>query len=293
MRPRPWNIGGRRLGGNRPLIMGIVNVTPDSFFDGGLYNSRDKALRHCEQMIASGADIIDVGGESTRPGSESVSAEEETKRVSGIIREITARFSVPVSIDTAKAAVAEAALAEGAVIINDVTGFTGDPRMAETAAGNKTGVVLGHILGTPRTMQDSPRYADVVKEVREFLQGRVEHLEAVGVPRENIAVDPGIGFGKQLVHNYQIIAHLEDLETLGCPVVMGMSRKSFIGKTSGLESSDRLQPSAAAATLAALKGASVLRVHDVAQTWEQLRIIEAILSEGEVMSEERGMGSEE
>jgi dihydropteroate synthase len=278
-RPRPWHVGNRHLGGDRPLVMGILNLTPDSFFDGGTFQGTsavEAALARCEAMVAEGVDIIDVGGESTRPGALAVGEDEERARVIPVIEAVTRRFDVPVSIDTMKSGVARAALDAGALIINDVSAMTADPYMLEVPQAYGAGVVLNHMQGKPRTMQAAPNYCDVVGEVRDHLMARVRILAAVGVTKDRIAVDPGIGFGKRLVDNYDLIEKLEDLDAIGCPVLLGHSRKSFIGMTRGLEDSDRLHPSVAVAVYAALKGASVLRVHDVKATVEALRIVEAI-----------------
>lgn len=274
--PRPWRVRDRTLGGDRPLVMGILNVTPDSFFDGGARPTLAAALARCEEMVAEGADIIDVGGESTRPGALAVSEEEERARVIPLIEAAARRFDVPFSIDTMKAGVARAALDAGASIINDVSAMTADPFMLEVPQAYGAGVVLNHMQGKPRTMQAAPHYCDVVGEVRDHLMARVRILAAVGLTKDRIAVDPGIGFGKRLVDNYDLIEKLEDLDAIGCPVLLGHSRKSFIGNTPGLEESDRLHPSVAVAVYAALKGASVLRVHDVKATAEALRMVDAI-----------------
>ncbi|HKP98534.1 MAG TPA: dihydropteroate synthase [Fibrobacteria bacterium] len=276
VRPRPWRAGDRVLGGDRPLIMGILNVTPDSFHDGGLHSTADQALRHAEAMLEAGADILDVGGESSRPGAEPVPEAEELARTLPSVRGIVKRFDCPVSIDTVKANVARAALAEGACIVNDISAMTFDPMMLEVPLGFRAGVVLNHIKGTPKDMQQAPAYADVSAEVAEFLKGRIQVLAAMGVAKDRIAVDPGIGFGKRLEDNYGLIGRMEDLDALGCPILLGMSRKSFIGKTAGLEHSDRLFPSVALAVLAALKGASILRVHDVRETREALAMVAAV-----------------
>lgn len=279
VRPRPWHVGTRHLGGDRPLVMGILNLTPDSFFDGGSVRGGsgvDAALARCEAMIADGADIIDVGGESTRPGALAVSEEEERARVIPLIEAAARRFDAPFSIDTMKSGVARAALDAGALIINDVSAMTADPYMLEVPQAYGAGVVLNHMQGQPRTMQAAPNYCDVVGEVRDHLMARVRILAAVGVTKDRIAVDPGIGFGKRLVDNYDLIEKLEDLDAIGCPILLGHSRKSFIGLTPGLDKSDRLHPSVAVAVYAALKGASILRVHDVGATVEALRIVAAI-----------------
>jgi dihydropteroate synthase len=256
--------------------MGILNVTPDSFFDGGRHAGLDDALRHCEALLDQGADLIDVGGESSRPGAESVDEAEERRRTEPVVREIVKRFGCAVSIDTVKSGVARAALEAGALVVNDISAMTFDPMMLEVGQPFGAGLVLNHIRGTPETMQKDPRYADVVTEVRDFLLARVQLLAAMGVPKDRIAVDPGIGFGKRVSDNYRLIEELETLDAIGCPILVGASRKSFIGKTTGLEKSDRLVPSVAAALYAALKGAAVLRVHDVRETREALRMVEAI-----------------
>jgi dihydropteroate synthase len=282
MRPRPWRVRDKSLGGDRPLVMGILNVTPDSFFDGGKYtggagsSAVDAAVARCEAMLREGADVIDVGGESTRPGAPGVTAEEEAARVIPVVDAIVRRFGCVVSIDTMKASVARAALDAGAGIVNDVSAMTLDPMMLEVPQAYGAGIVLNHMLGNPRTMQRNPAYCDVVGEVRDYLMARVRLMAAMGVQAARIAVDPGIGFGKWPEHNYALIEHLEDLDAIGCPVLLGHSRKSFIGATPGLENSDRLHPSVAVAVYAALKGASILRVHDVGPVVEALRMLQAV-----------------
>jgi len=280
MHPRPWRVRGTLLGGDRPLLMAILNITPDSFYDGGKHATVDAALRRCEEMLSEGADIIDIGGESTRPGAEPVPEEEELKRVLPIIQAVAKRFECPVSIDTVKSGVARAALESGASIINDVSAMTTDAKMLEVPQGFGAAVVLNHMRGAPRTMQLNPEYDDVIKDVRDFLLERVRIMASLGLSRDRIAVDPGIGFGKRLEDNNALIEHLEWLDSIGCPVLLGHSRKSFIGKTAGLEKSDRLHPSVAVAVYAALKGASILRVHDVKATAEALRMVESIRAGG-------------
>lgn len=280
-RPLPWRVGDRLLsqtdsGAFRPLVMGILNVTPDSFFDGGRHAGLDAALRHGEALLAEGADILDVGGESTRPGARPVPEAEEWGRTEPVVRELVRRFACVVSIDTVKSGVARAALEAGALIVNDISAMTFDPMMLEVSQPFGAGVVLNHIRGTPETMQKDPRYGDAIAEVRDFLLERVRLLAAMGVGKERIAVDPGIGFGKRVVDNYRLLEGLEALAGIGCPILVGASRKSFIARTPGLEASDRLQPSVAAALYAALKGASVLRVHDVKATREALDMVGAI-----------------
>ncbi|HAO98875.1 MAG TPA: dihydropteroate synthase [Fibrobacteres bacterium] len=280
MIPRPWRIKDRLLGGERPLIMGILNVTPDSFHDGGKYTSVEAALRRCEEMLSEGADLVDVGGERPRPAAEPVPEAEERSRVVPVIEAIAKRFDQPISIDTMKSGVARAALESGASIINDVSAMTFDPLMLDVPQGFGAAVVLNHMRGAPRTMQQNPGYENVVREVRDFLSERVRLLASLGVSKDRIAVDPGIGFGKRLEDNYTLIEHLEEFDVLGCPVLLGHSHKSFIGKTPGLENSDRLHPSVAISVYALLKGASILRVHDVKATFEALRMVESIRKSG-------------
>ena len=256
--------------------MGILNVTPDSFFDGGLHAGVDAALRHAEALLAAGADILDIGGESSRPGAEPVPEAEELARTRPVVEAIAKRFACAISIDTVKSAVARAACEAGAIIINDISAMEHDPGMLEVPQTFGAGVVLNHMRGTPKDMQAAPGYAHVVGEVSEYLKGRMRLLAAVGIAKDRIAVDPGIGFGKRVQDNYALIDQLEKLDALGCPILIGASRKSFLGKTAGLEASDRLQPSVAVAVYAALKGASILRVHDVRETREALAMIAAV-----------------
>jgi dihydropteroate synthase len=278
-RPRIWRCGAFAFGLARPLIMGVLNVTPDSFSDGGSYADRDAAISAALTMLVDGADIIDVGGESTRPGAEPVTAAQEVGRVVGVVR-VLAGQGICVSVDTRHAVVAAEALAAGAAIINDVSGFA-DPDMLRVAAGSDAGLVAMHMRGEPRTMQDAPAYEDVVGEVAAFLQQRSDTLERAGVERERIAIDPGIGFGKTTAHNLELLRRLPELAATGVPVVVGASRKRFIGEITGVaEPSDRLAGSIAAALVAAQGGASVVRVHDVAATVQALTVLWAV--EGEV-----------
>lgn len=258
------------------MLMGILNVTPDSFHDGGRHATLDLALKHAETLLVAGADILDIGGESSRPGAEPVVEAEELARTQPVVAAIVKRFDCPVSIDTVKSGVARAALDAGACIVNDISAMTQDPMMLEVPQAFQAGVVLNHMRGSPKNMQIDPKYADTVAEVITFLAERIQLLAAMGMTKEHIAVDPGIGFGKRVEDNYRLIADMEKLGVLGCPILMGMSRKSFIQKTDGLEHSDRLQPSVALAVFAALKGASILRVHDVAETHEALRMVAAV-----------------
>lgn len=247
--------------------MGILNVTPDSFSDGGRYLDIERAVAHARAMAKAGADIIDVGGESSRPGAQPVSAEEELQRVLPVIEGLP---DLLVSIDTTKASVAERAQAAGARIVNDISALRFDERMP-AVIGN-AGVILMHMQGTPATMQQQPRYDDVTREVREFLAERIAFAESRGVKKAQIAVDPGIGFGKTVAQNLQLLAQFGQLGALGCPLVVGASRKSFIGG----QPADRLPGSLAAAAWAVAHGANVVRVHDVAETVAVVRMVEAI-----------------
>lgn len=256
--------------------MGVVNVTPDSFSDGGLAFSREAAVSLAQRLVEEGADIIDVGGESTRPGSTPVPMEEEIRRVIPVIGELAAKLAVPLSVDTYKAEVARRALAVGASIVNDISGGTFDPDMPDVVAQHRAGVVLMHIKGTPRTMQENPQYGDVVSEVAEFLTGAVERFKKVGVPLESIMVDPGIGFGKRLEHNLQLLRNIARFQGIAAGVLVGPSRKSFIGAITGLPVEQRLEGTIAAAVVASLYGADVVRVHDVAAVRRALLISDAI-----------------
>jgi len=259
-----------------PKLMGIVNVTPDSFSDGGLFLEPEAAIAHGEQLVRDGAEILDVGGESTRPGAEPVSEAEELARTEPVVADLEG-LGYTVSIDTSKAAVAEAALTAGVEIVNDVTALRGEPEMAALCAERDATVVLMHMPGNPRTMQDDPHYEDVVDEVKAFLSERVEAAVAAGIDEERIWVDPGIGFGKTLGHNLELLRRLGELRELGRPLVIGTSRKSFIGKIDGSPIEQRIGGSIATAVLVAADGADVLRVHDVAETAQALRVAEAVL----------------
>jgi len=259
---------------DRPLIMGILNVTPDSFYDGGQYTRLDAALRRVKAMVQEGVDIVDVGGESTRPGANPVPLEEELERVIPVVEAIRARFEIPLSIDTTKAAVAEEALKRGANWINDVSALRFDPEMVAVARRFNVPVVLMHMKGTPRTMQENPTYTDVVEEVYAFLEERVNFAHKNGVTK--ILVDPGIGFGKRLEHNLALLHHVDRLANLG-PVLIGVSRKSFIGMLGAGETpGERLEGTLAAAAWCFLKGVRVFRVHDVAPHRKFLRVLQAI-----------------
>jgi dihydropteroate synthase len=257
-------------------LMGVVNVTPDSFSDGGLYLDSGAAIAHGRELAAAGAEILDVGGESTRPGAEPVGAEEELRRVVPVIRGLR-DVDCDVSVDTSKAAVAEAALEAGAAIVNDVTALRGDPEMAALCAERGATVVLMHMLGDPRTMQDDPRYDDVVDDVKAFLAERLEAAVAAGIAEERVWLDPGIGFGKNAAHNLELLRRLGELRELGRPLVVGTSRKSFIGRVDGSAADERLGGTIASSVLAAAEGAEVLRVHDVAALRQALAVAAAIL----------------
>ncbi len=257
-------------------LMGVVNVTPDSFSDGGLYLDPDQAIAHGRQLVEDGAEILDVGGESTRPGAEAVSEEEELRRVVPVIRGFR-DLDCDVSVDTSKARVAAAALDAGAEIVNDVTALRGDPEMAPLCAHRGPTVILMHMLGEPRTMQDDPRYGDVVAEVKAFLAERLEAAVDAGIAEERVWLDPGIGFGKTAAHNMELLRRLGELRELGRPLVIGTSRKSFIGRVDGSDAAHRLGGTIASSVLAAAEGAEVLRVHDVAEVRQALTVATAIL----------------
>jgi len=255
--------------------MGVVNVTPDSFSDGGLFLEPEAAIAHGGQLVRDGAEILDVGGESTRPGAEPVEVAVEMGRTQPVVADLEA-MGYTVSIDTSKAAVAAAAIEAGAEIVNDVTALR-DPEMATVCAERGATVVLMHMPGDPRTMQDEPRYGDVVEDVKAFLVARIDAAVAAGVAEERIWLDPGIGFGKTLEHNLELLRRLGELRELGRPLVVGTSRKSFIGKVDGSPVEERTGGTIASSVLAAAEGADVLRVHDVAEMAQALRVAEAVL----------------
>jgi dihydropteroate synthase len=275
MKPLVWHLRDRTIEfGRRPLVMGIVNVTPDSFSDGGRFLDTHAAVAHAERLIEAGADILDIGGESTRPGAEPVAPDEELARVLPVVEPLAGR--VPVSVDTMKPEVAHLALERGAQIVNDVGGFR-DPEMIRVAAEHRASVVVMHMQGTPETMQRAPRYIDVVREVGEFFQDRLRVLEESGIAREAVCLDPGIGFGKTLDHNLELLANLGAFARFGRPICLGVSRKGFIGKLCGREKHERLAGSLAVACFAAARGeAHILRVHDVAETRDAAVLLDAI-----------------
>jgi len=267
--------GGRALDLSRTAIMGILNVTPDSFSDGGIFLARDAAVAHALAMVEEGADLIDIGGESTRPGAQAVSVQEELDRVIPVIEAITRVAPVPVSIDTSKPEVMRAAVAAGAGLINDVRALRTTDAL-QTAAALEVPVCLMHMQGEPRSMQHNPVYVDMAGEVRDFLQERIEACVAAGIPRQRIVIDPGFGFGKTVEHNLELLRRLDELRALGAPVLAGLSRKSMIGALFGLPVAQRLHASVALALIAVQNGATMLRVHDVRATREAIRMFEAV-----------------
>lgn len=250
--------------------MGIVNVTPDSFSDGGTFFDASAAIAHALQLAADGADLLDIGGESTRPYAEPVAPKDELQRVLSVIEAVARQVSIPVSIDTSKAVVAEAAIEAGAAIINDITALTGDPKMIEVAAESSAGVCAMHMQGTPQTMQDSPTYNDVVAEVRQFLKERRDALESAGISRGRICLDPGVGFGKTHEHNIALMRHCRELHVLGCPLLVGHSRKGFLGKLIGNKEADRTNANIGATLSLAIQGVQIVRVHNVRPVREAL-----------------------
>ncbi|MDX1678200.1 dihydropteroate synthase [Arsukibacterium sp.] len=265
----------RQLDLSTPVVMGILNITPDSFSDGGRYFKPDEALRQAEQMLTDGAAILDIGGESTRPGAAAVPLQQELDRVIPVIEAIRQRFDCVLSVDTSKAGVMSAAVEAGADIINDVQALQGDGALA-CAASLNVPVCLMHMQGEPRTMQQQPQYDDVVAEVVKFLQRRTMDCQFAGISKNQLILDPGFGFGKTLSHNYQLLAALEQLVKLGYPVLAGMSRKSMIGQLLEVPLNQRLAGSLACATIAALQGARIIRVHDVKETVQAVQVATAV-----------------
>jgi dihydropteroate synthase len=255
-----------------PKVMGVVNVTPDSFSDGGRVQTADDAAGHARALESEGADLLDVGGESSRPGSDPVPLEEELRRVIPAVEAIAATVEVPISVDTTKAEVARRAIAAGASIINDITGLSVASELARVVADSGAGVVIMHMAGTPRTMQIEPRYRDVVAEVYEYLARRAEAAEAAGIPRTRVALDPGIGFGKTLDHNLLLLRNLGRFASLGCAVLIGTSRKGLLGTITGRPVDQRATASVVSSLAAALNGASVVRVHDVGPMVDAVKV---------------------
>ena len=276
LQTRIWDLGTRKLIlRRRPLIMGILNVTPDSFSDGGQHIDPQAAVEAAIRMEADGADIIDIGGESTRPYSELVAADEELRRVMPVIEQLATRVSIPISIDTSKSQVAAAAIDAGATIINDVTGLEGDPKMLEIVVSRSVGVCVMHMQGTPQTMQDDPVYEDVVEEIHEYLIARLRFCLDHGIPQQRICLDPGIGFGKTHEHNLQLVRGMRRFRDIGCPLLVGHSRKGFIAHQLGDKLADRMAATIGVSLALARSGVDVLRVHDVRQTADALRLFEA------------------
>jgi dihydropteroate synthase len=273
--PPSWKISDQPLDKRKiTLLMGVINVTPDSFSDGGCFLAPEAAVEHGLQLAAEGADVLDIGGQSTRPGAMPVSAEEELRRVLPVVRELCRQTKVPLSVDTSSVAVARECLAAGAEVINDVTGLS-DPEMVALAVASGCGVCVMHMQGTPQTMQVDPRYDDVVEDVFAWLAARRDSLVKEGIARERIALDPGIGFGKTVAHNLAILNHLSRFRALQCPLLVGLSRKAFIGHVIGDPTADRTAGTIGAALAAARHGADILRVHDVAAVRQALLVFES------------------
>jgi len=261
----------------KTYIMGILNITTDSFYDGGKYISVDKAVKHALKMADEGADIIDIGGESTRPGAEPISVDEELKRVIPVIENLSKKLSIPISIDTYKAKVAEEAINAGATIINDISGLRFDPLMPEVASKYKVPIIVMHIKGTPKDMQKNPQYDALIPEITEYLRGSIVLAKQAGVDENMIIIDPGIGFGKLLEHNLQIIKNLREFTQLGKPILIGVSRKSFIGKILNDEPpSERLEGTASSVAISVINGANIVRVHDVGFMSKVVKVADAI-----------------
>jgi len=258
-------------------VMGILNLTPDSFYDGGRYRTEKEILKRVEQMIEEGADIIDIGGESTRPGSDRVSVEEELRRTIPYLRKIRDLFDIPLSIDTYKAKVAKEAIEAGAEMVNDISGLRFDPEMAEVISSKNASVVLMHIKGTPKNMQDNPFYESLMDEIISYLRKSLEIALKAGIDFDRIVIDPGIGFGKTVEHNLFILKNLEELRILRRPILIGVSRKSFIGKVLDLPVEERLFGSLAATSVAVMNGARIVRCHDVRETRQVIDLVDAIL----------------
>ncbi len=258
--------------------MGILNVTPDSFSDGGRYDTLDALVHGAEEMIRDGADLIDIGGESTRPFAQPVSAAEETRRVVPAITAIRQRFSIPISIDTSKASVAEEALTAGADIINDISALRFDPAMVPLAVRHRCPLIIMHMQGTPSDMQIKPTYADVIQETIQFFRDRLQALSEAGIDRQRVIIDPGIGFGKSLSHNLAILNHAADYQVLGCPVLIGHSRKSFLSSLLGQDLGDRDLPTAVISGLLCERQVAILRVHDVKGTYQAVHLAQAMTS---------------
>ena len=272
-----FSCGKYKLDLTHPKVMGIVNVTPDSFSDGGKYESTEKAVEHALQLVAEGADLLDIGGESTRPGSTPVSLDEELQRVVPVIEVLSKVAGVPLSIDTYKPEVMRAAIAAGADIVNDVRALQ-EPGAMEAVVHSNAGLCLMHMQGTPKTMQENPQYTDVVAEVTAFLRERLASAKASGIAAERIVLDPGFGFGKRSVHNLALLQELHNIADLGRPLLVGLSRKSVLGQIIGGDVYVRLHASLAASVISAMKGAKIIRVHDVKATADALKVVTAVLN---------------
>jgi len=259
------------------VVMGVLNLTPDSFYDGGRYTREAQALRRVEEMIGEGADIIDVGGESVRPGAEPINLDEELSRVIPVIEKVRRLFPVTISIDTYKAEVARQAIEKGAEMVNDISGLRFDPDLRKIVAGYEVPLILMHIKGTPKNMQDNPRYHSLMEEIISYLRKSIKLAEESGVDPARIIVDPGIGFGKTTAHNLEILRRLEELKSLGRPILVGLSRKSFIGNVLGLPQEERLEGGLAATSMAVSGGARIVRTHDVKPTRRAVDMVQAIL----------------
>lgn len=263
-----------------PQVMGILNVTPDSFSDGGKYVSRDEAIRHAQEMVNAGATLIDIGGESTRPGAADVSVQEELDRVIPVVEALAARFDAWLSVDTSKPEVITAAAQAGAHLINDIRSLQ-EPGALEAAAATGLPICLMHMQGQPKTMQHNPHYDDVVAEVKAYFQQQIARCAEVGIEKACLLLDPGFGFGKNLSHNYRLLAHLPELHHFGLPLLVGMSRKSMVGQLLNVPPLQRVHGSVACAVIAAMQGAHIIRVHDVKATVDAMRVVEATLAEKE------------
>ena len=262
---------------SRTYVVGILNVTPDSFSDGGKFFRPQDAHKRALRMVEEGADIIDVGGQSTRPGSENISLEEELRRVIPLVRELAKKIQIPISVDTYSSQVALAALDAGAEMINDISGLRFDSKMAGVVARCQAGLVLMHIQGTPKNMQEDPHYDDLLEEIKDYLRESIKLAEQAGIKEDKIIIDPGIGFGKKIEHNLSILKNLRRFEELGKPIMVGTSRKSFIGKLLDLPVEDRLEGSLASVAVSILNGANIVRVHDVGESVRVARLVDAIM----------------
>lgn len=270
-------LGGRVLPlADRVHIMGVLNVTPDSFSDGGRYVDPDAAVAHALSMVEQGADVLDIGAESSQPGAVPIDEEEERRRLISVVRAVCRRTTVPVSVDTTKASIAQEALDVGAALINDISALRFDARMGDVVAKSGAGLILMHMQGTPQTMQRAAQYTEVVEEVRQFLKARLEAAREAGIQAERILLDPGIGFGKNCQHNVVLLDRLDAFHTLGRPLVIGVSRKAFIGKILGRPVGERLMGTAGAVAVAVMKGARMVRVHDVAPIRDVVKMVESI-----------------